>query len=157
MAAPAITAVIDAIIAKLEAAVPVSTPAVRFRRGAEGISATTRQRREFDLDFLGTADLSNDLRGVLNPGVSDVSASFLVSVAYPIGLREKALETVLAQDAESLRRAVSRSADWSGTPIQRMTAFRSYVDRSGREAVVEEMPGVFVLKIEATFRFRDTE
>ena len=157
MADPAITSVIDAIVERVEAIDPTIDPAAQFKRSSETSPPTTKNRRTFDLDFLGQpADLSAIGQGVQTVGLADVLASFRISVAYPIGRSEKALETTLASDSEHIRRALSRSATWAGTPVRTLRAFRSTVDWSEQEPI-EQQPGLVRLVVEVTFLYRETE
>jgi hypothetical protein len=158
MAAPAITSVLDAIVARLEAITPTEDPGRAFRRSGETAPATTKAARFFDIDFAGQpSDESAAGRGVQTPGFADVLAAFRITVEYPLGRQAKRLDTVLASDSEHIRRALSRSANWTGTSVRTMRSFRSTVDQAVTQTDEGLEPGNKLLVVEVTFLYRETE
>ena len=157
MAAPAITQVLDAIVKKVEAIDPSIDPGSRFKRSSETVPPTTRNRRTFNLDFMGQPqDLSAAGSGTQTVGQADVVAEFQLRIAYPIARNERNLETLLAADSELVRRALSRSANWTGTTVRTMRSFRSSVDWSERTTPAGQ-PGTVRLVVKATFLYRELE
>lgn len=159
MAAPAISAAIEAVLAKVEAITPTIDQGQKFRRTDETAPFTTRGgKRLFDFDFGALDDLSNLGRGVQNPGLADRTASVALQIAYPLARAEKALETTLAVDAELVLRALGRSANWAGTVVRRVVA-RAAVDRSDAQIETEAgpMPGSLYLVVSADITYRDSE
>lgn len=156
MAAPAITAAVNAVVAKVEAITPTIDTAQLFRRGSEKAPTTTRAgKRLFDVEAAGLRDESNDGRGVQVPGVADRIATVVFVVTYPVARSERALETTLLEDMELLLRAVTRSASWAGTPVRRVAA-RAAVNRTFAEPV-EQQPGELQILLTAEIHYRDTE
>jgi hypothetical protein len=156
MAAPAVQAALEALLAKVEAIVPTIDPSDRFRRRGERAPASTRAgKRLIDLEAQGhPRDLSNEGAGVQAPGLADRIAAVDLVVEYPLGRAEKQLETTVMVDSELLLRAVGRSANWAGTPVRRVQA-RSRVDRP--DAAAGEGPGVLKLVVSVEITYRDTE
>jgi hypothetical protein len=156
MAAPAITSVLDAIVAKLEAIVPTEEPGRAFRRSGETAPASTKAARFFDVDFVGQPSDESALgRGVQTPGFADVLSAWRITVEYPLGRRAKALDTILASDSEHIRRALSRSANWAGTDVRALRSFRSTVDWP--PDLGETEPGTVLLVVEVTLLYRENE
>jgi hypothetical protein len=154
MPAPAIPALITKIVEKVEAIAPTEGPGSRFRRSGEAAPATTRNRRTFDLDFTGQpADLSLTA-GTQTVGVADVLASFRLDVEYPLARNERNLETVLASDSEHIRRALTRSANWTGTTVRACRSFRSTVEQ---EVAPDGTPGTVHLLVDVTYLYREQE
>lgn len=152
MAAPAIKAAIDAVLAKVEAITPTIEPGRPFRRKSETAPPTTRAaKRLFDFDFRG---LDNVPGATQNPDLTDRQASIALRIDYPVGNSEKALETTLAVDSELVLRALGKSANWSGTPIRRVAA-RAEVERvpppDGQGAAT------FSIVVNADVFYRDSE
>jgi hypothetical protein len=152
MSAPAIEQVIVALVERLEAVQPSLRTNVPFRRSSEILSDSetpaTACTRRFNVDVLSGQDDSQEGAGVQNAGVADRRVQVAVRVAYERGRKEKALEDLIASDAEWAMRALARSADWSGSPVQRATC-RWNVDRSDTQKLF------LVLNLEV--RYRDTE
>jgi hypothetical protein len=157
MAAPAITAVLASLVAKVEAISPVVDPTQKFRRVSERAPATTQTKRLFDVEFRGhPRDPSNEGRGVQTVGLSDRVAALDLVITYGIGNNEKALETTIAVDSELVLRALGRSANWAGTAIQRAQA-RSSVDRTLSSPETGEGTGLLQLVVSVDVQYRDQE
>lgn len=157
MAAPAITQVLDAIVAKVEAIVPSIDPDVTFRRSSETVPATTKARRWFDLAFSGQPSDESALgRGVQSPGLADVVSAWNIRVEYPLSRNRKDLDTRLAADSELIRRALSRSANWARTPIKAIRSFRSVVAWPAQETP-ETNPELVYLVVDVSFLYRENE
>lgn len=153
---PKVLEALDAIVAKVEAIVPTIDPAARFRRSSEKTPPTTKAgKRLFDVDFQGhPRDLSNEGQGVQNPGIADRIATFTISIDYPLARNEKALEATTAVDSELVLRALGRSANWNGTPVQIVratSAMRTDQAEDGMGA------GFRVLVVTADVQYRDRE
>jgi hypothetical protein len=150
--APAIEQVVTALVTRLQAIAPSQKPGVKFRRATEvlatGETPGTALFRQFDVDYQGGQDDSQEGHGVQSPGVADRRARFQISVYYPRARAEKKFEDVMASDSEWAMRALARSASWAGTPIQRTTC-RATVDRSRKDKLL------LVLALEV--QYRDTE
>lgn len=159
MTAPAVETVLDAFVSRVEAIVPTLRTNTRFRRSpenAEASEAPTRSGlRQFDVDVLGGGDDSNEGRGVQNVGSADRTVSLLLSISYPApGRAERALEKVIASDAELVLRAVGRSANWVSSPSApvRRAVCRWTVNRSALQSGAE-----IILEVTVDVQYRDTE
>ncbi len=155
MTVPAVSAALDAVVAKVEAIAPTIDPAQPFRRRSEITPPSTAVgKRTFDVEFQGhSRDQSNEgPAGVQNVGIADRVASFDLVVDYARANAERALETTMAVDSELVLRALNR-ASWAGTPVHRVVA-RSRVERP---EAGEGQPGVFSLVVSADVHYRDTE
>lgn len=156
MAAPAITAAIAAVVARVEAIVPTVEAASRFRRFGEVTPPTTRTRRGFNVEFQGhPRDLSNEGAGVQTQGQADRVARIDLLIEYPVGRKERELEGTLAIDSELLLRALGRSAVWTTTPVRRCTP-RTSIDRTAEEGD-DGTPGVILLVVTVDVQYRDLE
>lgn len=158
MAAPAIQAALEAVLARVEAITPTIDPAVRFRRKGETAPASARApRRLIDLQAEGhPRDLSNEGAGTQAPGLADRIASVRLVIEYPAARAERALETTMMVDSELVLRALGRSASWAGTPVQRVVATTS-VERDGVLPVAGQGTQVFRLVVAAEIQYRDVE
>jgi hypothetical protein len=158
MAAPAVKAALEAVIAKIEAIAPIVDAGTPFRRQDERAPSSTRQRRRlFDLQAGGhPRDLSNEGAGVQNPGLADRIAAVTFLIEYALGRNERELEMLLMQDSELVLRAIGRSANWAGTPVRRVVA-KTSIDRSSAEPMPGEGAGFLTLVVEAEITYRDTE
>lgn len=155
-APPQVEEALDALIAKLEAIVPTVDPACRFRRREESAPPTTKApKRLFDVDFEGhIRDLSNEGNGAQNPGVADRVARFTVEIDYPLARAEKALELTTAVDSELVLRALTRSANWNGTPVQIVRATSTMRTDQAEDGMGA---GFRVLVVTADVQYRDIE
>lgn len=159
MAAPAISAAIAAVLAKVEAITPTIDPAQAFRRSSETAPPSTRAgKRRFDFDMGALRDLSNEGAGTQAPGIADRLATVAITIAYPLARAEKALETTLAVDAELVLRALGRSASWAGTVVRRAQA-RAAIDRTDAEVLGDAgpKPGHLYLIVTCDILYRDSE
>jgi hypothetical protein len=149
MAAPVIEQVVAALVARLEAVVPSLQPRARFKRSDETLTSTEApargSMRRFNVDAVSGQDDSQEGNGVQNPGVADRRARFTIRVSYPLAQQEQGLELVLPSDGEWAMRALARSANWAGTPVQRTTC-RWSVDRGNPEKLF------LVLALEVQYR-----
>lgn len=159
MAEPAIIKAIEAIVAKVEAIEPTIEPTARFVRRGERAPPTTKNRRTFDVGFIGhLRDLSNEGLGVQTHGLADRIAQLAVAITYPVARDEAALETRLAVDSELVLRALHRSAVWTGTPVRRCAA-RTATDRSKQDAAAAGSQGAATIDLVVTVdvQYRDSE
>jgi hypothetical protein len=159
VADPAIQAALEAVLAAVAATDPTIDTVQRFTRKNDTAPAATRAgKRLFDFRFNALSDESNAGRGVQTVGKADRIATIAIRIDYPVGRAQKALETVLALDAEQLLRMLHRSSTWVNTPVRRVVAGAS-MDRSRESVITEdgETPGVLVLVITAAIQYRDSE
>lgn len=158
MAAPAVQAALEAVVARIEAITPTIDATTAFaRKTIERVPSSTRARKRlFDVDFEGVRDLSNEGSGVQAPALADRVATFTVRIDYAAARAERALELTMAVDAELVLRALGRSAGWAGTPVRRVVA-RASVERDQVEPAPGMGTGVLKLAVTADVTYRDAE
>jgi hypothetical protein len=158
MAAPAVQAALETVLASIEAITPtIDADQLFTRKRVERTAATTRApKRRFDVDFGSMRDLSNEGEGVQSPGLADRSATFTIRIDYAAARSERALETTMAVDAELVLRALGRSANWAGTPVRRVVA-QTAVERSEVVPVPGAGTATLALVVTAEITYRDAE
>jgi hypothetical protein len=154
MADPAVHAVFDGLLTRIESLTPSVEPGVTFKRASERapLSAVAPKRR-FDVQVLDGRDESQEGEGVQTVGVSDRLIRLRIDVHYPAQRAEAALERTLASDAEILLRGLVRDASWASASLRRAVG-RWAVQRPGRSAKGQP---VIVLALTLEAHYRDTE
>lgn len=152
--APAIEAVIRALVERMEGLTPSIRSQVPFRRSSEVISVEATPSkvafRVFNLDALDGQDDSQEGRGAqLDVSSSDHTARVNITCAYSKGKNERELETLVPSDGDIILRGLARAANWGGTPVLRSLA-RWRIDR-------DRAADRWLLVVTLTVQYRDQE